>query len=134
MAEMEDKVNAILNNPQMMAQIMSMAQMLQNPAQQHDAPPPPPPPPPPQAAPVQPQASPPPFQIPGLDAGGIQKLLLLARQSGIDTNQQNLLRALRPYLSRERLDKLEKAMRAAKISALAASAFGSDMLPFFLNR
>ena len=70
----------------------------------------------------------------GLDMGTMQKLLGIARQSGIDKNQQALLKALAPYLSRERIAKLEKAMRAAKIAALASTALGSDTVPFLSGR
>ena len=120
MDQMEDKLNSILGNPQMMQQIMSMAQALgaSSPEQPREAPPPPPN----QAPPL------------GLDVGTMQKLLGIARQSGIDKNQQALLKALAPYLSRERIAKLEKAMRAAKIAALASTALGSDTVPFLSGR
>lgn len=120
MDQMEDKLNSILGNPQMMQQIMSMAQALgaSSPEQPREAPPPPPN----QAPPM------------GLDMGTMQKLLGIARQSGIDKNQQALLKALAPYLSRERIAKLEKAMRAAKIAALASTALGSDTVPFLSGR
>ena len=119
MDQMEDKLNSILGNPQMMQQIMSMAQALgaSSPEQPREAPPPPN-----QAPPL------------GLDVGTMQKLLGIARQSGIDKNQQALLKALAPYLSRERIAKLEKAMRAAKIAALASTALGSDAVPFLSGR
>lgn len=123
MAEIDDKLNSILGNPQMMQQIMSMAQMLQQPGPEQPQPEAPPPPPPP------PQMS-----SPGLDAASIQKLFAIARQSGIDKHQQALLNALCPYLSRDRIAKLERAMRAAKLSALASSALGADSLPFFSGR
>lgn len=61
----------------------------------------------------------------------MQKLAGMTRQSGIDKNQQALLRALSPYISRERSAKLEKAMRAAKMARLASAflnAGGLDML------
>lgn len=120
MAEMDEKLNAILGNPQMMQQIMSMAQMLQQAGpEQQEAPPPPPP---------------PQMGAPGLDAASIQKLFAIARQSGIDKHQQALLNALCPYLSRDRIAKLERAMRAAKLSALASSALGADSIPFFSGR
>ncbi len=123
MAEIDDKLNSILGNPQMMQQIMSMAQMLQQSGPEQPQPEAPPPPPPP------PQMS-----SPGLDAASIQKLFAIARQSGIDKHQQALLNALCPYLSRDRIAKLERAMRAAKLSALASSALGADSLPFFSGR
>ncbi len=114
MPGMEEQLGAILNNPQMMQQIMSMAQSLgQNPTA------------------TQPQAPAPPQQIipslpDRLDTGMLQNIMGLARQSGIDKNQQNLLKALGPYLSRDRVIKLEKAMRAAKIATLAATVLRSS--------
>ena len=126
MAEMEDKLNSILGNPQMMQQIMAMAQALgqsqSEPSKQEERKPDPPPP--------QPQ-----MQMPsGGDLAMIQKLFGMARQSGIDKNQQALLRALGPYLSRERIVKLEKAMRAAKLAGIASTALGSSGLPFLPGR
>lgn len=126
MAEMEDKLNSILGNPQMMQQIMAMAQALgqsqSEPSKQEERKPDPPPP--------QPQ-----MQMPsGGDLAMIQKLFGMARQSGIDKNQQTLLRALGPYLSRERIVKLEKAMRAAKLAGIASTALGSSGLPFLPGR
>ena len=113
---MEDKLNAILGNPQMMQQIMSMAQAM---GQQEEQTPEP-----------QPQQS----IGGGLDIATIQKLGSIARQSGIDKNQQNLLRALGPYLSRERIIKLEKAMRAAKIAGIASTALSGSGLSLLSGR
>ena len=114
MSEMEEKLGAILSNPQMMQQIMSMAQAMS--------------PPEPQGKPEQPPEPAPPA-LP--DLAVMQKLAGVTRQSGIDKNQQALLRALSPYISRERSAKLEKAMRAAKMARLASAflnAGGLDML------
>ncbi len=121
MAEMDDKINAILNNPQMMQQIMSMAQALApsgEPASQPSTPPPPPP------APAMPQ----------LDPAMLQKLAGLAGQGGIDREQQALLKALNPYLSRDRISRLERAMRAAKTAKLASSVLGQGGLSFLTGR
>ena len=115
MSEIEEKLGAILSNPQMMQQIMSMAQAMS-------------PPPEPQGRPEQPPEPAPPA-LP--DFSVMQKLAGMTRQSGIDKNQQALLRALSPYISRERSAKLEKAMRAAKMARLASAflnAGGLDML------
>jgi hypothetical protein len=105
---MEDKLGAILNNPQLMGQIMSMAQSLG----QNDTSP-------------KPQPSPP---SPGLDfdPGLIQKIASMAGQSKIDGNQQALLRALNPYLSGRKVEKLERAMRAAKMARIATSLLGTS--------
>ena len=116
MEGMEEKLNAILGNPQMMQQIMSMAQAM---GQQEESKPEPPPP--------QNNSS-------GLDLAMIQKLSGIARQSGIDKNQQNLLRALGPYLSRERITKLERAMRAAKIAGIASTALSGSGISLLSGR
>ena len=123
MDEMEEKLGAILGNPQMMQQIMSMAQALgQNQPQQ--------PPPPPTPEPRQ--------QLPtmglNMDPANLQRIAGLLRQSGIDKNQQSLLKALGPYLSRERIVKLEKAMRAAKIAAMASTFLRNGGLNLFGSR
>lgn len=113
MDEMADKLGSILNDPQMMQQIMNMAQTL------GQSPPTPPPqvPPAPEPTPYSGQNL-----SAGMDTAMLQRLYAIARQSGIDKDQQALLRALGPYLSRERIAKLEKAMRAARLAALAATA------------
>ena len=116
MEGMEEKLNAILGNPQMMQQIMSMAQAMGQ--QQEESKPEPPP-----------QTG-----TPGLDMAMIQKLSGIARQSSIDKNQQNLLRALGPYLSRERIAKLEKAMRAAKIAGIASTALAGSGISLLSGR
>ena len=64
----------------------------------------------------------------------MQKLAGLTRQSGIDQNQQALLRALTPYISRERRNKLEKAMRAAKIARTASAFLNSGGLQMLSGR
>jgi len=131
MDEMESKLGAILGNPQMMQQIMAMAQAMQQdgPSQTEKTPEAPPQPnPQPQAAPVM-------SAMPSMtDAAMLQKIAGIASRSGVDKNQQALLKALSPYLSRERITKLEKAMRAAKIAGLASTALGSGGLPFFSGR
>lgn len=102
MAEMEEKLSALLNNPQLMQQILSMAQSLGQ-----------------QPSPGQPKES----AVPSLpDPALLQKLSGLAVSTGADSQQQALLSALGPYLSSDRVQRLEKAMRAAKM-AKAASAF-----------
>ena len=114
MAELEDKLGAILNDPQMMQQIMSMAQMMG------------------QMAPQQPpKEEPPPQTLPNLgDTAMLQRIYGIARQGSVDKNQQALLRALSPYLSKDRIIKLEKAMRAAKIAAVASTALGAGGISF----
>lgn len=121
MSELEEKLGAILNNPQMLSQIMSMAQAMSAQQQKQDAP-----------AQQPPQAPLP--QVPELDITALQKLSGLASQSSVDRDQQALLKALSPYLHKERLNKLERAMRAAKLARFASAAFGQGGLQSLLGR
>lgn len=123
MDEMESKMNAILGNPEMMQKIMSMAQTLntsQEKPEQHSE----------KAG--QEQIKSEPFM--NLNMESMQKLAGLAGNSRIDRNQLTLLRALGPYLNRDRISKLEKAMRAAKMATLASSFLGSSGLLFKAGR
>lgn len=116
MEGMEEKLGAILNNPQMMQQIMSMASSLSQPDSA------------PQEAPAQTKPS------MDFDPAMLQKVMGLAGQLGVDNNQKALLRALQPYLSVEKVQRLEKAMRAAKLAGLATTAFNSGALSFLTGR
>lgn len=123
MSEMEEKLGAILSNPALMQQIMAMAQsMNQSPL----AP----------AAPANPPGLPEssPQQVPELDMKMLQSLSGLAKSSGVDRNQQNLLSALSPYLSHGRVEKLERAMRAAKMAGMASSLLHSGALQNLIGR
>ena len=104
MDDLEQKLNSVLNDPQMLQKLMTVAQSIGG-------------------APS--GETPKPEGMPDIDLGMLQKLTGLAQSSSIDKNQQTLLHALRPYLSRERVEKLEKAMRAAKMAKLASGFLGS---------
>ena len=106
MAEMEDRLNSILNNPQMMQQIMSMAESMKQ-----------------SSNPPEPNASQ--NSSPDLDIDLIRQLSGMAQKGTIDHNQQGLLKALTPYLSQARISKLEKAMRAAKMAQFATVLLNS---------
>ena len=113
MDDMESKLGAILGNPDMMNQIMSMAQKLGGAGTASAAPPPP------QQQSILPE---------GMDMGMLTKLASMAGSANIDGHQKNLLLALKPYLPGERIGKLEKAMRAAKLANIASSILGSGIL------
>lgn len=126
MDDMEEKLGAILGNPQMMQQIMAMAQAM---GQSQD------PPKAEQAPPAHPPKQPSGPTMPSMqDAAMLQRIASIAQHAGVDKNQQALLKALSPYLSRERISKLEKAMRAATIAGLASTALGSSGFPFISGR
>ncbi len=104
MDNMESQLSAILGNPQMMQQIMSIAQNFQ----------------------TETEPQPPPADTgPEIDFAMVQKLTSLIGKTGIDSHQSALLHALAPYLSGQRIQKLEKAMRAAKLAGMASVFLGN---------
>ena len=109
MAILEEQLNAVLSNPQMMQQIMTMAQSFS----------------PPQEAPPPPVQAPPTPALPAIDPVMLQKLSGLMSQGGIDKNQQHLLSALGAYINPHRVTKLEKAMQAAKMAKMATGLLGN---------
>ncbi len=116
MAEFDDKLNSILGNPEIMNQIMSIAGALNQQGQS------PPPPPPQQQAPQQPQQNP---SMP-FNPAAMQGMMEMLSKTQIDAKQRNLIRALQGYLPSDRIQKLEKAMQAAKIAKYASSALGKN--------
>ena len=123
MEEFEQKLSALLSNPETMQKIASLAQSLgqedaekaenkkenaqQNPSKENHG---------------------------SIDLSMVQKLSGFMQHNNIDQQQRALLQALRPYLSRSRLNKLENAMRAAKMARLASSVIGSGGLQPFGRR
>ena len=109
MAEMEEKLNALLSDPGSMAQVMQLAQQLSatfgaqeqsEPQLTH------------QEKPVQHSQS----LLDGLDPGMIAKFLPLLQEFG-KTNSQTtqLLYALRPFLKEEKQGKIERAAKLARM-------------------
>lgn len=109
MEDMEEKIGAILNNPQMMQQIMTLAQTMSQSSQE---------------------------SLPNVNNVGISspdfsmltKIGNLAKQSSIDREQQTLLRALNPFLSHDKIAKLERAMQAAKMAGIASTLLNSGAI------
>ena len=118
-AEFDDKLNALLSNPDSMAQIMQLAQSLSGgtegaaqaaaPASETTAPPPPSQ----TAAPAPDLFS----MLGGLDPKLITKLLPLVQELGSqqNSNARALLYAMRPYLKTERQEKVERALQLARL-------------------
>ena len=94
--ELEQQLRSVLNDPSAMQNILAMAQTLSG-AGTTDAPP------------------------DDKERLPMQKLTSLAMNSNIDHQQRSLLNALAPYLSNDRIRKLENAMRAAKMTRLAST-------------
>ncbi len=125
MSELEEKLGNILNNPQMMQQVMQMAQTLNAAQGQASSEPAPQP-----AS----QSSAAPADFPDIDISMLKKVASFAKNSAIDQHQQALLSALEPYVATPRIHKLERAMRAAKLAKIASSAIGSGALSFLTGR
>lgn len=110
MNELEKKLGSILNDPNMMQQIMGMAKMLSASGQASQEPQ------------KQEQEVP---ALPSLDPKLLQILSSFSNLNGVDKNQELLLKSLQPYLSRDRITKLERAMSAAKIANVASAFLGA---------
>ena len=113
MSEFEDKLNSILGNPEAMAQVMNLAQSLNlggGGGEPEGAPPPPD------------QGAPPPGGgglgdlLGQLDPKLMERLLPLAGElAGGSDERLALLYALRPFLKPERRDKVERAVKTARL-------------------
>lgn len=113
MDQLEDKLSALMRNPHLMQQISAMAQSLQEQPRIDD-----------RAAP----------QSPAIDPAMLSRLAGLTNQNSISQDQQALLRALQPYLPQDRVQKLEKAMRAEKMARLASGLLGEGGLSLLFGR
>lgn len=102
---LEEKLQQLLNDPDSMAQILTLAQSFGM-APEAPGPATPPPPPPVDDAFMQ----------------GLMRLMQQARQA--DGRQEALLCALKPYLAPDRQARLDRATELARISHLAGAALG----------
>ena len=114
MSELDEKLNALLSDPNSMAQVMKLAQQLSGPfggaSQPASASPPPPPPPQP------PQPSFDTSFLGGLDPKLIGRFLpLIQEYTQSNSNTTQLLYALRPFLKAEKQDKIERAAKLARL-------------------
>lgn len=109
MSELEDRLNSILGDPQQMEMIASMAKSLMG-AQEA-----------PQAA-----SPPPPRKETGmfesLDPAMLGRLTKAMGGRGSD-DKRALLEAMKPYLSPARREKLERAVKLARMIGMAEIAF-----------
>ena len=110
MSELEEKLNALLSDPNSMAQVMQMAQQLSGAMGEQKAAAPPPPPPP---VPPVPDLG---AALGGLDPKLLGKLLPLAGELGTESSAaMQLLNALRPFLKEEKQWKIQRAARLARL-------------------
>ncbi len=108
MGEWEEKLGAILGNPEAMGQIMALARSLDGPTPE----------PPSEPAPAAPASGP---ELSAL-LGGIDPGLLSAlgrvMADGGDDRRTALLEALRPFVREQRYAKLDKAIRIARLTRM----------------
>lgn len=112
MAEWEEKLGAILNNPQAMSQIMSIAQSLGGKGE--DSVPSREPEPPAEEAAAEGEGLDPQLMEMGLRA--------LAAYQDTDDRRGALLQALRPFVKPQRYAKVDKAIQIAKLSKMVRAA------------
>ncbi len=101
---MEEKLSGLLNDPDAMGKLLSMARSL--------------------GASSSPEPSLNPQLVQGLQGLG----------SAVDPDQRALLDALCPYLSQSRVSRLEKAMRAAKMARFASAFLSNGGAQLLMGR
>lgn len=117
MAEFEEKLNAILNDPQAMGQILSAAKALSG---QEEGPPPADP----ETPPPEEPAGDPLSALGQLDPRLLQVgMRLLSEYTGSDDRKTALLEALKPFLRPERRAKVDQAVKIARLSRVIRTAF-----------
>lgn len=137
MSDFENKLNAILSNPEAMAQVMGLAQSLSGSGafgdgqQTQDSAPQP------QEPPRRTEASAGGFGNLGdlfsqIDPGLIERLLPLIGElsRGDNDERTQLLYALRPFLKPERRDKVDRAVKAAKLIHIGKKFLTSTGEPY----
>lgn len=110
MGDFEEKLESILNNPQAMTQIMTLAQSLGASQSQSESPPAESPPPSQDSA----------FQLDPRLLSGIATLL--GQYNSNDDQRVALLQALKPFVKEQRYAKLDKAIQITRLSRMARMA------------
>ena len=112
MENMEHAIETVLSNPDLMQKIMGMAQALGGTPGTPDI----------SGEEQSPEEAPPIAP----DFSQMAKIGSMLTQANIDSDQQNLLSALSPYMSSPHIGKLKRAMQAARLAELATSILGSS--------
>lgn len=123
MAQLEEQLNQILGDPQAMEQIMALAQSLSG---GRETPPPDRPPRAPEGAetPAEETAPSPLSALAGLDPRLLQMgMTLLSEYAAQDDKKAALLSALKPFLKAERQEKIDQAVRIARLTRVIRAAF-----------
>ncbi len=110
MAELDEKLNALLSDPASMAQVMQLAQQLSGSFGAQAATPP------------SPAPSPPVQDLP--DMAALAKYLPLLQQMGTSNSRvTQLLGAMQPFLKAEKQDKVQRAAQLAHIIYIGKRLF-----------
>ena len=117
MAQLEEQLNQILGNPQAMEQIMALAQSLSGKQEEERQP---------EEETQPPAENDPPSPLSALD-GLDPRLLrmgmgLLSEYSAQDDKKTALLAALKPFLKPERQEKMDQAVRIARLTRVIRTA------------
>ena len=117
MAQLEEQLNQILGNPQAMEQIMALAQSLSGKQEEERQP---------EEETQSPAENDPPSPLSALD-GLDPRLLrmgmgLLSEYSAQDDKKTALLAALKPFLKPERQEKMDQAVRIARLTRVIRTA------------
>lgn len=124
MAEFEEKLNAILSDPQAMGQIMSIAKALTGEGDRAAADAPPPPQPEPAEPNVGAGMTDPLSALADMDPRLLQLgMRVLSEFSASDDRKVALLNALKPFVKPERWAKVDKAVQIAKLARVVRVAF-----------
>jgi len=113
MGELEDRINSVLSDPEQLQQITKMAQSLMggNSGQESSG------------AASAPGAEL--FSQLGLDSGALGRISrLIGGQGAVSSQSRNLLEAMKPFLSDKRRQKMDRALKIARLAKLAGLAIG----------
>ena len=104
MDELEEKLNAVLNNPSELEKISKIASAIMGGGGDKPEPPP---------------------QEPDIDMGMLKRMLSgLRGNGGKKSESRDLLEAMKPFLAEKRRRKIDKAMKLASLASLAEIAVG----------
>ena len=108
MSELDEKLNALLSDPDKMAQVMQLAQQLSGSMGAASSPPP-------QQAPT--------AGMGGLDMAAMMRFLPLLQELNHPNQQaEQLLNSLRPFLKLEKQENIPKAIRLARLIHIGKKA------------
>ena len=120
MDDLQERIESVLNDPQQMQEILSLARSLGVELPDAGAEP---------AEKARPEAEMPPTppSLPqGLGGVMTQPVAELLKEAGkLEKKQENLLNALKPFLKPNRREKIDRAMQVARLSHLAGYALRS---------